>query len=480
MAFQERLALWLKICLPFLFLVVLNAYPHNRAVESGLHRVRAAQRAGQHQAAALEMRAVYAREPWRTDLLEQVGREEYQAGQFKESAEAFESARAEGALSLEGAYLLGEVYYNQGEYALAQENWAALAGSPQAGLGLRSRAHDRLVQLHRQQGAFEAAIAALRAWHSLEPENARVAFLLGLHLSAFDPAQALPLLLEASHLDPVYTPLVQTLRRGINLANGAEDPAYGWLMVGRSLGSTGDWDLAEVAFEQAVSTAPAYAEAWAFLGEARYQLNGSGKTELDQAVALNPQSTVVRTLQALSWRRQGDLDQALALLQSVAKEEPQEPIWQVEIANIYVEKGDLAAAQDHFVKAVTLAPQVSRYWQHLARFSVQYDVDIPNLGLPAARQAVLLSPDDPAALDVLGWALISQSDFATAERILQHAVEKDAAYSPALLHLGQLYIQQQDFERAYVYLKRAKQYAGGDQVGFVANRLLARYFNESD
>ncbi|MBE0699161.1 MAG: tetratricopeptide repeat protein, partial [Anaerolineaceae bacterium] len=68
--------------------------------------------------------------------------------------------------------------------------------------------------------------------------------------------------------------------------------------------------------------------------------------------------------------------------------------------NTWAEKGDLLVALEHFQKATTLDPQNSLYWQYLARFTVDYSVNVRFIGLPAARQAVVLAPNDPAALDV--------------------------------------------------------------------------------
>jgi tetratricopeptide (TPR) repeat protein len=478
MTLKERITLFLKISLPLLVLVLWNVSPKNHSVEELLLESRAARRSGQHQSAARSMRLVLEQEPWRTYLWEQIGREEQQAGRFEPAAQAMHAALASGSLSLEGAFLLGEVYLQQKDYQAARAQWENLLIEQSLAPEMKIRIFDRLLHMHREQNEFQAVIETLQAWIALEPDNAQVTFLLGLHLTIVDPEKALPYLLEASRLDGLYTPTVQTVRRGLNLASGVEDPAYGWLMIGRSLGSANYWDLAEAAFIQAVSAAPDYAEAWAFLGEARFQLGGTGKPELDKAAEHNPRSNVVRALQALYWRRHGDLNQALTYLEAVAQEEPQEPIWQVEIANTLAEKGDLMAALDHFQRAVDLAPQVSLYWQYLAHFSIQYEVNVRMVGLPAARQAVLLAPDDPAALDTMGWALVSLADFVTAERFLQRAVERDATYSPALLHLAQIYIQQQDMQRAYTYLKRAQKYAGEGQVSLIAARLLLQYYGE--
>jgi tetratricopeptide (TPR) repeat protein len=478
MAFRERVWILAKILLPLLILVLINAYPANRAVEDALRQARIAQYHHQHQAAADALRKVYAREPWRTDLLEQIGRSAWQAGQPAEAVSALESAARVGVLSMDGSFLLAELHLAQGDQQQALAQWWSLLGDPQVEPPLKVRIFDRMVQLHSEQREYSSAVELLEAWRQLEPENGRVSFLLGLHLSVLDPSLALPPLLEASRLDPTYLSTVQTLRKGFNLASTVDDEGYGWLMIGRALGSAGHWDLALAAFEQAVAASPEYAEAWAFLGEARYQLGENAKAALDYAAVLNPQSTTVRALQALAYRRQGDPAQALALLVAVAQEEPQEPFWQVEIANVYVQTGDLDSAQEHYQRAVEIAPQVSLYWQILARFSVENVYHIPTVGLPAARQAVLLAPEDPGALDIMGWALVTQADFATGERFLQRALERNASYSPALLHLAQLYIQKQDFERAYFYLKRAQEYADSDQIVLIANRLLQRYYNE--
>ena len=123
-------------------------------------------------------------------------------------------------------------------------------------------------------------------------------------------------------------------------------------------------------------------------------------------------------------------------------------MWQVELGSSLAEQGDLSAAFGHYQKAVEIAPGISQYWQYLALFSVQYNYDVPAVGLPAARQAVILAPEDPTALDTMGWTLLALEDYASAERFLQQALERDPGYPLALLHLGQLYLQWQEKDNA--------------------------------
>ncbi len=338
--------------------------------------------------------------------------------------------------------------------------------------------YQRIASLQRAQGNLPAAVDTLRTWHAAEPGSALAAYQLGLYLTVWNPSEALPLLIESASQDASLSDPVQVLRRAINIASTAEDPAYGWVQVGRAIARLDQWDLARAAFQQAVDTSPQYAEAWAFLGEARFQLGQSGQAELEKAQSLDPGSILVRALWALRFRRQGQYDLAIQYLQAVAVQEPEEVTWQLELGNTLIEKGDLPAAQAYFLRAVQIAPKDPRSWQALASFSVQYDFDISGLGLPAARQFLLLAPSDPAALDLMGLTMLALEDQVSAERFLQRALEKDAAFAAAYLHLGQLYLQQAESNLAQHNLRQAAALSPDSSVGDVARRLLQRYYNE--
>lgn len=476
MGLGERLSLYLKICLPLIFLVAISAYPRSYAAADALRAVQSAQSMGLHQAAATALRQVLENEPWRVTLWESLGREELASGSLAPAITALKKAEQVGSLSNDGRFQLGEAYLQQGDSAAAEATWQAQLKIE----GPSARVYARLAQAQSARRDYPAVIATLRGWHSLAPGDAQVAYLLGLNLAAEQPDQALPLLLESAQKDASYSANVQTLRNGLGLAATAPDAAYGWLMIGRALASIQQWGLATETFQKAVKIAPNYAEAWAFLGEARYHLDGSGKTELNHALALEPHSAVVQALLALYWRRLGAPDKALPYLQAIAQQEPKEPIWQVEIGNTLVEAGDLEQARAAFQQAVALAPNQAIYYEYLASFSVGYNVDIPGVGLPAARQAIQIAPDDPGALDAMGWTLAGLGDAASAERFLQRAIQRDATYAPALLHLGQLYLQQMDAEKAHPYLKRVAGLSGENPTGVVARRLLQRYYGEEN
>jgi tetratricopeptide (TPR) repeat protein len=337
---------------------------------------------------------------------------------------------------------------------------------------------EQIYRLERARPDLEAAVNALQAWRSTDPDNARVVYLLGLHLSAARPEDALPLLLEAAQRDSHYNGQVQVLRRGLAQASVASDPGYAWLMIGRALGRLNEWELALVVFEKAAAASPAYAEAWAFVGEARYQLGLPAREALEKARTLDPQSTLVRALSALHWRRSGQPDLAFEALQQVARQEPDEPIWQIELGNTLIESGNLIGARPYFDRALRLAPQSLPTMKAVIAFSVQYNVEVRDLGLATARDLVLLAPEDAEALDLTGQVFMRLEDNASAERFLQRALQQQPDFAPAYLHLGQLYLQMGESARALPYLRRAVDLAKEGMVRSIARRLLLRYFNE--
>ena len=71
MQVPERGALVIKILLPILFLVAINANPASYAVRKELEKARLAEENGRLDVSARSLRSVLALEPWRTDLWEQ-------------------------------------------------------------------------------------------------------------------------------------------------------------------------------------------------------------------------------------------------------------------------------------------------------------------------------------------------------------------------------------------------------------------------
>jgi Flp pilus assembly protein TadD len=179
---------------------------------------------------------------------------------------------------------------------------------------------------------------------------------------------------------------------------------------------------------------------------------------------------------SLYWQRLGDDAQAQDQLQKALSLEPENAVIYVEIGNILARNGDLQEARQFFQKAVALDPQEIPYRRALVDFLLHHQLELRESALPVARQAVLLSPNDPAALDLLGETLFLLGDYHTAGRFVERALRLDAEYAPALMHLGVISIFLGDNTKALQLLTQARDLASDQPTRSQAQRLLEYYF----
>lgn len=326
---------------------------------------------------------------------------------------------------------------------------------------------------------LDSASSAIRQWHEQYPtDDTSELYAAYLSLLNGDFSTGIEALENIVQVDSGMEKKIEILIPRVKLLILEDNPAYQQLGLGRLFASIGEWHLARVCFSRSIQISPGYAEAWALLGEAKQQLGMDGKPELDQAERCNASSVIVQVYLGYYWRRQGDYDRALDYFQHAASQEPYEPMWQVEMAQTYALIGDINRAMNLYQKAADLGSSQSIYWQLLARFSADYDMDINSIGLPAARKALLLSPDDPNSAFVMGNVLFKLLDFAGAERFLQQAVEESDLPS-AHVRLAQIYLQQSRMDEAYQQLQivvRSSSAASSEVQ--LAHRLLQQYFDE--
>jgi tetratricopeptide (TPR) repeat protein len=242
------------------------------------------------------------------------------------------------------------------------------------------------------------------------------------------------------------------------------------------LGLVGEWDLAAEAYRQAVNADEENAEALAWLGEAEQQLGRDGRAELNKALSLDYRNPIVHSLSGLYWLRQGQPGIALAEYKLAAIYDPNNPAWQLSIGEAYALNGDLQAALGSYFRATEIAPDNATTWQLLAAFSAQYNMQVEEIGLPAAQTAVELSDEDPLALDMLGWTLALLERYDEAQDTLEHALSLDPELAQGHLHLGIVSMQIDDWEVAREHLQRAQELEPDNPVGEQAQRLLNQYF----
>lgn len=405
--------------------------------------------------------------PWRADLYELSGHAYYHAKEYMQADAAYQKAFDRQALAPAGWVAWGDVHYLMDDPQRATEIWELALGQEAPSEHLYSR----LAEIYQSRDETSKAAEALQKYASAHPEDASAHYRLGLLLTLSDPDRALTELLSASRLDPRFDPAVQTLRTALNLASIDDSPSGRSVVIGRGLGLVNEWRLARIAFEKAARLDENNADAWAWLGEGNQQLGMEGTEQLERAFRLSPGSSTVRGLRGLYYQRTGNYRAALTEFRTASAMEPDNPTWLVSMGESQAKLGDLIDALGAYQKATTLAPEDPGYWRLLAIFCAQNNVNVRDVGVPAAQKAVVLAGDDPASLDVLGWLLTLDARHEEAARMLNRALDLDPQNGSAHLHLGMLYMQMNDRVSAFDHLIKARDLGNKE-----AEMILKQYF----
>ena len=465
----------LAVCLPFIL--------------SGYTELRQARNAPSYLEAAAHYQAAAQRIPWRTDLYELAGHEYYYAKEYSLAEAAYQLAFQRHALSAEGWVAWGDVNYLRNDPVRGTEIWEQ--GLAQANPS--EKLYSRLAQIYQERQNYAKAADYLQRYVSVHQEDASAHYRLGLLLTLSAPETALSELITAAQINPEFDPAAQTLRSALNLALLNDSQSERLVITGRGLGLVGEWELAQAAFEGSVTADDSNAEAWAWLAEANQQTasvlskstiapNAGEDAQLEQArnealgyleraLSLNPDSAVVRTLRGLYFQRVGANREALTEFQAASALQPDDPALYVSIGESYAKLGDLIRAVEAYQYAVNLAPEDASYWRLLAQFCGQNNVNIKNVGVPAAQRAVIITGENAEALDLLGWLLILDARHIEAERTLLRALKADPQNASVHFHLGMLYMQTDQPLLAADHLMQAR-----DLGNVEAQAVLDQYF----
>ncbi len=454
------LALLLAVAMP----VVAGGYRHIATAEAAFAKSDFLT-AGQHFERAARVL------PWMPKLWDSAGFSYSIARDWEHARPALAMARKLGVLSVNSWILYGYSYCCDGVNQQSLDIWSS---------GLKQYPNALIFYYwaawaNRDRTDYAAEQQALQAWLTSGKGKAVDFYRMGELLMASNPELARAPLQQAAAMDSSFAGTAKTLQAWLDRAEKQSDTASRLVLIGRGLGYTDDWPLAQSLFKQALSADPQNAEAWALLGEA-YQENGAdGKAELDKALALAPESALVHGLRGLYWKRQGQNAQWLAEYQAAARLEPGGAEWQADLGEAYTAAGDLASAFAAYQQATVLAPGNPAYWSLLALFCADYDTHVLDVGLPAAQQATQLAPDDALVLDSLGWSLAQAGQLAEAQPTLMKATLLDPGAPAAHLHLAQTYLRLGDEKSAVVELQLAFQLDSGGPVGAAAWKLLNQY-----
>jgi tetratricopeptide (TPR) repeat protein len=460
--------------LPVLFLLAVAIFVP--PVLSGYTDLRQAQSAPSYLEAAHHYQSAAQRIPWRADLYELAGHEYYYAKEYSLADAAYQQAFQHHALTAEGWVAWGDVNYLKNDSGRGTEIWEQALAQPNPS----EKLYSRLAQSYQEKKEYAKAAAYLQRYVSNHLEDASAHYRLGLLLTLSDPETATSELITAAQLNPDFDPVAQTLRSALNLASLNDSSSERLVIIGRGLGLVGEWELARAVFEESAKTDENNAEAWAWLAEANQQtaeeerieqVREAAKEYLDRALSLNPNSAVVHALRGLYFQRTDNHREALIEFQAGATLQPDDPALYVSIGESYSKLGDLIRALEAYQYAANLVPKDASYWRLLAQFCGQNNVNIDNVGIPAAQRAVIITGENAEALDLLGWLLSLDARNVEAERTLLHALELDSENASAHFHLAMLYLQtdQPALARDHLILAR-------DLGNIEAQAVLDQYF----
>lgn len=453
-------------------LALCRPSPLPYALPENLARAAQAAAAGQTAAAAQALAEVAARLPYSGTAQYRAGLAELAAGQTASALRHLSAAADLDGWSPALRAALGDAYAGQGDQAAALEQWElALKALPDA--AGRDTLLTRLAAGYEAEHRYPEAIAALSQRQQAGINDPALLYRLAVLTAATQPDAAAARLSAVAALPSDYTARADRLLRAVQAGQDSGDAAYLYGRVGYELLQLQEWPLAEAALTQAIKLNPSYADAHAYLGLAQDSQGRDGSAAYAQAVKLAPDSAMAQYLFGLHYRQAGQSVKALPLLQAAQQLDPQNPAIAAEMGGAYAAQNDLVNAEHWFAEAVQLAPKSAQFWLLLARFHVDYEWKVAEQGLPAARMAVGLNPENASAYDAFGYALVVTGDLVNGRKALDHALELDPQLASGRYHLGLYHVVTGEIEAAKTALNQALALDAKGPYGNLALKALA-------
>lgn len=409
--------------------------------------------ASYRQAAALD--------PTAAEPLLRMGEVHLALGQYVEAMQAFAQASQRGGTTPAIHAGLARALAAWGDLDGAAHHWQKAIAQQPANVQFRLE----LARVLMAQSKWDEARVALSDSLSASAETH---FVLGQLLALDDPQQARAHLLAAAQ-DGAYT---TTVAEWLDALQAADDAAYRAARVGRLALMGGELHLARRALTRAIELEPAYGEAFAYLGYTLDQLGSDGGPLLARAVELAPDSVVARHVLGAHLRQKGDVLGAYAMLDAALARDPTNPALMVEIGMAALQNGEYIACEAWLIRATEVEPANPAWVKTLAHLYLDHLIEVQDKGLPTAREAVRLAPDDAEARDLLGWALYLTGHPTLAQAELQRAIELEPRLASARYHLAAVLTALGQSARARLELERAVSLDPTGAIGRRAREML--------
>lgn len=159
------------------------------------------------------------------------------------------------------------------------------------------------------------------------------------------------------------------------------------------------------------------------LEAARARLDGNQKEALSLSKRAFEQSPTTRNMLVLAQQNwaMGQKEEAQDILESWLKEHPKDVLARLELADMYLGKGEEAKASDEYSQVLAVQKDNTLALNNLAWLLRD---EKPEQALKYAQQAVNQSQQSPLAMDTLAVVLLKNNETVKAQRTIERALEK--------------------------------------------------------
>ena len=162
----------------------------------------------------------------------------------------------------------------------------------------------------------------------------------------------------------------------------------------------------------------------------------------------------LRTLeQASRLAKQGKVARAIPLFQEVLRVLPEHTEARRELAMALMETGSAAAAKKHLIRVLQLDPGNAWAYLSLGNLYLQHEQDLGSADR-YFTSALDLAPDDPYILNSAASLKAKRGDYATAESMFVHAIEREPSFPNPRYGLALSYSHQGRLEEALGVLEQ--------------------------
>lgn len=442
--------------LPYLAIILILAitlgiYPVLTRPRMAVIRAEQLLKDGNSTAALLVYNGILSKYPNLEELYPKAGMAAWKSGEKELARSYLGYAQSRNLLGPEQLLTLGDAFLDNGEELKAETTWRKALVSPVMFGAVYRRIINSDIQLNDWQKAKNDAMD----WLRMSPKDPEPYELQGWVTLFINPLDSKLTFQSLNITFPgIYKPILEQIN-GYPETNADQNKITAWWMkTGDILDSMGESEYSLDAYAKATQDDRKNALAWIKLAIQKQKMGLDGKSEAENATQIGNQDPNVSLLAAEFWSNAGETEMALIFLHKTLELDAQNIFAMTKIGWLLADIGNVNEGIT-YIKRAALMTNTSQGWANVVRYCLLNGVFLREEAIPAAREALRLSPNSPEILDLAGQVFLTQDDLITSERYLIQAVAEDNGYYSAHLHLAYVYIKQGSYDLARSQLDMA-------------------------